>query len=41
MIYISGGVLEQSMSRFNHSSARSYSSLVFDVTRGQLIVSAR
>jgi hypothetical protein len=33
--------LEQSMVWFNHSGARTYSSLVFDVTRGQLIVAAR
>ncbi|XP_032777784.2 semaphorin-5A isoform X1 [Daphnia magna] len=33
--------LQQSMVWFNHTGARTYSSLVFDVTRGQLIVAAR
>ncbi|KAK4020486.1 hypothetical protein OUZ56_002458 [Daphnia magna] len=32
--------LQQSMVWFNHTGARTYSSLVFDVTRGQLIVAA-
>jgi len=33
--------VEQSLTRFSHASARSYSQLLFDVPRGQLIVAAR
>jgi len=34
-------VMEGSLIRFNHSNAGSYSALVFDSTRAQLIVAAR